>query len=474
MKTLDRYVIRSFLVAAVLWLLILIALRIVVDLFVNMDEFAKLGLPFNEMMQHIVRYYSYQSLVYFMELGGIGIVAAAAFTLARMNHTNELTAILASGVSLHRVVWPLVLIAVLMGGMIVGDQELIVPRVGDKLVRTRDDLPGTREFKVTLVNDAQGAVFWAPRFRPEQGEMTSPMLHIRDVREDGQGGYRALAAVSAHRAYPGTLDGRSGWVFHEAVLMRTLSTDKAWENMPDTQRVYTYVGPAAIFKAAKQDYERREGKPMPEVQAIRDARARIQDSQYDLLIEAERFVAPAEGTLDPTAKEAGRLIKPRFTFASPEGVVLGTFFADEATWDPKSPTAWKLKGGRLFRESDLDTRYLVLRQSGRWLNLMSTQQLSELIQLKRLPDPRPAILTLHTRFTDPINNLVMLLLALPFILSRERGIKTSAARCLLMVSIFYVSIYVCRYVGLPPEWAAWLPILTFGPLAMVLMDSVKT
>jgi len=68
----------------------------------------------------------------------------------------------------------------------------------------------------------------------------------------------------------------------------------------------------------------------------------------------------------------------------------------------------------------------------------------------------------------------MLLLGLPFILSRERGIKTSAARCLLVVSVFYVSIYVCRYVGLPPEWAAWLPILTFGPLAMVLMDSVKT
>ena len=473
MKTLDRYVIRSFLGAALLWLVVLMALRIVVDLFVNMDEFAKLGLPLGELMHHIARYYSYQSLVYFMELGGIGIVAAAAFTLARMNHSNELTAILASGVSLHRVVWPLVLFAVLLGAMIVADQELIIPRVGDRLVRTRDDVPGTREFKVPLVSDAHGAVFWSPTFRPETGEMNMPMLHIRDVRESAEGAFRALAAVAAHHARPGTLDGKAGWFFHDAVLMRTLNTQKAWENMPDTERVYTYVGPADIFKAAKRDYEQREGKPMPaEVQAILDARARIQDPQYDLTIEADRFKPLVN---DKTrGVYGGTLIHPRFTFTSPEGGVLGTFFADQAVWDPQTPTAWKLQGGTFFRESDLDSRYLVLRQSGRWLNLMSTRQLSELIQLKRLPDPRPAVLTLHTRFTDPINNLVMLLLGLPFILSRERGIKTSAARCLLVVSVFYVSIYVCRYVGLPPEWAAWLPILTFGPLAMVLMDSVKT
>ena len=41
---------------------------------------------------------------------------AAAFTLARMNHTNELTAMLASGVSLTRVIVPMVISAMLMGG----------------------------------------------------------------------------------------------------------------------------------------------------------------------------------------------------------------------------------------------------------------------------------------------------------------------------------------------------------------------
>ena len=85
-----------------------------------------------------------------------------------------------------------------------------------------------------------------------------------------------------------------------------------------------------------------------------------------------------------------------------------------------------------------------------------------------------ALLTKHIRFADPINNLVMLLLGLPFILSRQRNIKASAGLCLLMVGAFYAFVYVCRYTGLSPTLAAWLPAMLFGPVAVVMLDSVKT
>lgn len=41
MRTLDRYIVRNFLTSALLWFLILMALRIVTDLFINMDEYVK-------------------------------------------------------------------------------------------------------------------------------------------------------------------------------------------------------------------------------------------------------------------------------------------------------------------------------------------------------------------------------------------------------------------------------------------------
>ena len=84
------------------------------------------------------------------------------------------------------------------------------------------------------------------------------------------------------------------------------------------------------------------------------------------------------------------------------------------------------------------------------------------------------MLVKHVRFTDPINNLIMLLLGVPFILSRERKIKASIAICVLMVGVFFAFVYICRFMDLSPTLAAWLPVLLFGPVAIVMVDSIKT
>ena len=89
-------------------------------------------------------------------------------------------------------------------------------------------------------------------------------------------------------------------------------------------------------------------------------------------------------------------------------------------------------------------------------------------------DPSVVQMTRTTRFTDPINNVIMLLLALPFILSRERNLKASTGLCLLMVGAFYSFIYICRYMGLPPDWAAFVPTILFGSVSVLMLDSVKT
>ena len=80
----------------------------------------------------------------------------------------------------------------------------------------------------------------------------------------------------------------------------------------------------------------------------------------------------------------------------------------------------------------------------------------------------------HVRFADPINNLVMLLLGLPFILSRERNIKASVTLSIGMVGSYFAFVSVCRLIGLPPLFAAFLPIVLFGTVAAVMLDSVKT
>ena len=170
------------------------------------------------------------------------------------------------------------------------------------------------------------------------------------------------------------------------------------------------------------------------------------------------------------------LTNPRFSFAVGNSQPIGTFLADSARWIPDQDGRghWKLTNGRLFYASDLTKEDLLLRESSKWVQYMSSAQLTGLLKLNRVPDRKRAQMIQHLRVAEPMNNLIMLLLGLPFILSRERNVKASAGLCLLIVGSFYLFIYTSRFIGLPPAWAAWLPILIFGPISVVMFDTVKT
>lgn len=473
MKLLDRYIIRNFLYAVLMWGVVFMTLRGVADLFINLDEFAKQeqqGRGLREMLGIIFSYYGYQTLTYFTELGGVIIVAGAAFSLASMNRTNELTAMLASGVSMHRVVVPIVICSALLGGLIVLDQEFIIPlpSVTERLIRSRDDPNGDQRVVVRLMTDGSGSVWYSAKFMPADDLMTSPVVLLRDKE------YRALARVSGEGARPAQLDGQSGWQFSKGVLSRLQVAGRPLEEPPKWGEIYSGLDPNRILEAAGQG---PEGTNPNGNLAVLDVE--LPDQLAAMKVRADKFVPEP---YRPNLPRRGTLVEPRFTFLAFDDAnrVLCTFAAHSASWhwDSRGRGYWQLadgnEGGALFLPTDLTAEDLVLRRTDRWLDYMSTSELTRLAKLNRVTDLESAVLARHVRFVDPFNNLVMLLLGLPFILSRERNIKASAALCMLTVGAFYAFIYICRYMGLPPIWAAWLPILLFGPIAAVMLDTVKT
>jgi len=468
MKTLDRYIVRNFVFAVVLWFAILLSLRVIGDMFVKLDEFTEQKLGFGGTMQNIASYYGHQSLVYFAQLGGVIIVIAAGTTLAIMNRTNELTAILASGVSLHRVVWPIVLCAMLMGGLIIFDQEILIPRVAHQLVRSPDDVAGTEEFAVRLITDGQNDSWYSQSFTAADQILRKPLVFLRDKE------FNTLGLIRGETGRHSDSGEQRGWLISDGVLVRA---GTKWRNTPSVEKVYTNLSLEEILQKAQSS----SGKPIPGDQKVFLRPIIIHDGGYGLWIEAESLeVDPVV----PGRPRQGRLIEPKFTFAVKQGPAgktqtktLGQFRASSATWQPKQTgddenNHWALADGVLFCPSDLTGEDLILRRSSRWLDYMSTSQLNRLMKLQRVPEA--TLLIRHIRFTEPINNLIMLLLGVPFVLSRERRIKASIAMGLLMVGTFFAFIYACRYMDLPPTLAAWLPILLFGPVAVLMVDSVKT
>jgi hypothetical protein len=473
---------------------VFLLLRIVTDLTINMDEFVKQDLPFGELVGLICRYYGYQLLAYVAEMGGVVIVFSATFTVAMMNHTNELTALLASGISMRRVVVPIALAAVAISALIVVDRELIIPipHVRRNLVRSRDNPFGTEGLNVRVLPDDTGAVWQAPKFVPGRGEMTDPVVILRDRSLSQVGSIQG--AVARPYTEPGR---RKGWIFRDAVLSRSSRSVEPWPVNPSTERVYCEIRPEKIveraLEAARQRNESRaaDGNDAPPADAqgagpldTADLARRLdageialrtivaEDPEYGLKLTAERFAPEplAEGEV-----RRGRLEAPRFEFRMPDGQVLGILVAESAEFVPDGRGGfWRLSEGGLVYPSALTGEEIELRDTERWMEYMSSSEISRLLKYRNVTDRQSALMARHTRFTDPLNNLVMLLLAVPFLLSRERNIKASASLCLLTVGTFYAFIYLARQIDLPPTLAAWLPILLFGPISVVMFDSVKT
>jgi hypothetical protein len=73
--------------------------------------------------------------------------------------------------------------------------------------------------------------------------------------------------------------------------------------------------------------------------------------------------------------------------------------------------------------------------------------------------------------------MVMLLLGLPFFLARSPGnVLTDAAKCVTATGLCYVLNIVAQSVRseMASALPAWLPILIFGTIAVVLIDRIKT
>jgi lipopolysaccharide export system permease protein len=200
MKILDRYVAKNFVIGYCIAFCVLIGLRIIIDLFVNLDEFSEhpdlgsLGI-----IKIILSFYSLHSTLYFRDFAGMITVVAAAFSLGKMVRSNELVAVMASGVSLKRVIGPIVILALLLTGLLVVDQELLIPPLSDKLVRSQDDIPGQESYDVWFIMDGNGSLICSQRFDVKTSTLHNPTIIIR--RKTAMPGvWEVIGRTSAEKA----------------------------------------------------------------------------------------------------------------------------------------------------------------------------------------------------------------------------------------------------------------------------------
>lgn len=364
MRILDRYIAKNYLIGYFIAFCVLMGMRIIIDLFVNLDEFTEhADLSTLEIAKNILVYYGQQSTLYFRDFSGMIIVVAAVFALGRMIRSHELVAMMASGVSLKRVIAPIFLLSLLITGLLVIDQEFIIPPLQDQLVRSHDDLPGQETYDVDFISDSRGSLICAQNFVVETSTMTNPTIILRRKRENSQ---------------------------HWVVTGR-ISADKAVYN--------------------------------------------TQTGNWDLV--------------------NGRLILKDVA----EGI--------------KSIDTY---------ETDLDPKVIPVRSQANNLTFLSLGQLNALMkQGAKVKDLAALYSEKQFRITDPIINMVMLMLALPLLVCRDpKATKSATMLSFALTTACFLVTFLSKLAasemmfGLKPEIWAWLPIFIFLPIAFIELDSMKT
>lgn len=99
--------------------------------------------------------------------------------------------------------------------------------------------------------------------------------------------------------------------------------------------------------------------------------------------------------------------------------------------------------------------------------------------MERDPDDTSYQTLWHYHLTFPLANVILLLIGIPLMFNHERGRATDRIALGGLLCVFYYAAdFVFRTLGvkgqLSPLLAAWIPVLVFGAIGIMLYDSLKS
>lgn len=238
LTTIDRYMLRQFIQVLVICLMSLIGLYIVIDAFGHLDHFVEYADKHGNLLRIMATYYAYRSVAFFDRMSGVLTLIAVMFTVTWIQRHNEMTALLAAGISRVRVLRPVLLAGVFISIMAAANRELVMPNIRDHLANDTKNIGGDQAAGMQSRFDSQTDILLGgDKIVVAQQKIVRPNFILpRSISQYG----KQLAAVEAVYL-PANGDLPSGYLF------RGVTTPKALLKTPtlilnSKPVIYTPVG----------------------------------------------------------------------------------------------------------------------------------------------------------------------------------------------------------------------------------------
>jgi lipopolysaccharide export system permease protein len=157
MFILDRYLLIQFIRTFFICFVSLGGLFVVIDGFGNLDSFMQYAEKEGSLLGVMAPYYVYRLMAVFDATSAVLTLISAMFTVTLFQRHNEMTALMAAGVPVGRIVRPVVLAVFVVSLTAAGVREFVIPAVRDQpgLSRNAQDLLGDTGRDLTPLYDQQ-------------------------------------------------------------------------------------------------------------------------------------------------------------------------------------------------------------------------------------------------------------------------------------------------------------------------------
>lgn len=381
-------------------------LYVLIDSLSQVEEFARNSSGLLGFLKIAFTYYSYDLPGLFcLLLGPVTTLASAAFAVTLTARGNEFVPVLAAGISLQRLLAPIVLLSALVSAGTLAIQELWIPRHRDEILASKAYGRGGSLIRQAHYTDrAQGIVVIAEKYFPLERRGENIL-----VLSKGKDRPRSFLIHARSMSWVEPEGGHGYWRLETGGLQEY---DAAGEIIPKP------APPAA----------ERSPPPAPAPQAP--------PSNLD----AAPAASPAPQDPDPPAQ---RLSEP---FEARRLVETGMIPQDLENNERRNLP---------LTLAELERKIAVAPDRHRW-------------QIRY-----------YSRIADPLHSLILVLLGVPIILSRDtRNIFFSALLAALISTAYFIFNAGMVYLGnrgtLDPPLAVWLGPILFGSLGVTMYFRMRT
>jgi lipopolysaccharide export system permease protein len=181
MTRIDRYLLFLYLRALTICFLSVCGLVIVIHIFSNLDEFLQYSREKSKSLPVVlIGYYGPFALTIFEKLSGMLALLALLFTIAWLEKTRELTALLAAGIPKRRIIRPLLVASLGIILAAVAVREFAIPQYQDQLNQNPQDLAGSPNRNVLSTFDYRAMVLiMGKSLMPREARILEPELQAQ-------------------------------------------------------------------------------------------------------------------------------------------------------------------------------------------------------------------------------------------------------------------------------------------------------